>query len=87
MARVTKLNHKTIEEYLDGQHGVEAALEAEAEERLARAQANAPVVSGDYKRSLHIETGHTDRMVKRVVADVPYAMLVEADHGVLTRAL
>jgi hypothetical protein len=50
-------------------------------------QGSAPVASGAYRDSLHIETDHTDRMVKRVVADVDYALVVEANTGNLARAL
>ncbi len=82
-----KLNHSEVQSYLDGDHGVEAILEAKAQEALSRAQGAAPVVTGAYQASLHIETDHTDRMVKRVVADVDYAMVVEAQHGVLGKAL
>lgn len=87
MARVTTLNHRTIQEYLDGQHGVERVLDGLAHECEQRAKASAPVDSGAYRDSIHIETVHTDRMVKRVVADVPYAMAVEADTGNLARSL
>ena len=82
-----KINHRTIQEYLDGQHGVEELLEREAQASLQRAQESAPVVSGDYRDSLHIETLHTDRLVKRVVADVDYALEVEANHGTLARSI
>lgn len=82
-----KLNSRGIQSYLDGGGGVEAMLEAKAQEVLARAQASAPVASGAYRDSLHVETDHTDRMVKRVVADVPYAMVVEANTGNLARSL
>jgi hypothetical protein len=59
----------------------------EAPSGLSAAQA-APVASGAYRDSLHIETDHTDRMVKRVVSDVgagrrggnlSYALVVEAN--------
>lgn len=86
MARVT-INHRGIQEYLDGRHGVEAVLEREAEKSLARAQASAPVKTGAYKDGLHIETVHTDRMVKRVLSDVDYAAIVEADTGNLAQSL
>lgn len=82
-----KLNHGGIQSYLDGGGGVEALLEAKAQEVLARAQASAPVASGAYRESLHVETDRTDRMVKRVVADVPYALVVEANTGNLARSL
>lgn len=82
-----KLNSSGIQSYLDGGGGVEAMLEAKAQEVLARAQASAPVASGAYRDSLHVETDHTDRMVKRVVADAPHAMVVEANTGNLARSL
>ena len=82
-----KLNHPGIQSYLDGDHGVSGLLDAEAQAVEGRAQAGAPVDSGAYKASIHIETDHTDRMVKRVVADVDYAMVVEAKTGNLARSL
>ncbi|HKY57664.1 MAG TPA: HK97 gp10 family phage protein [Aeromicrobium sp.] len=84
--RVT-LNRRGIQEYLDGQHGMEAVLDAEATESLERAQDRAPVATGAYRDSLHIETDRTDRMVKRVVSGVSYAIVVEARTGNLTRSL
>jgi len=87
MAGNIVLNHEGIQEYLDGKHGVERVLEGEAEERLQRARTNAPVDTGAYRDSLHIETVHTDRMVKRIVADVDYALEVEANTGNLARSL
>ena len=87
MAQRVEVNSAVLQQYLDGEHGVEARLEQKAQGALARAQAVAPVESGAYKASLRIETDHTDRMVKRVVADVPYAMQVEARDGVLAKAL
>ena len=82
-----KINHPGIQSYLDGAHGVSGLLDAEAQAVEGRAQAGAPVDSGAYKASIHIETDHTDRMVKRVVADVDYAMVVEAKTGNLARSL
>lgn len=86
MARV-KINHRGIQEYLDGRHGVDALLEREAQERLARAKASAPVKTGAYRDSLHVQTVHTDRMVKRIVSDVDYALALEANTGNLARSL
>jgi hypothetical protein len=88
-----KLNHGTLQAILDGGSGMAGVLQSDAAKVLSRAQALAPVESGDYKRSLHIETGHTDRMVVRVVADVrkkgkfPYGLMVEREHHVLAKAL
>lgn len=58
-----------------------------AEKVLAQARATAPVDSGAYRDSLHIEEYVTDRASARVVASVPYAMVVEANTGNLARAL
>jgi hypothetical protein len=84
--RVT-INHRTIQSYLDGDHGVRELLWSHAEPVLAAAQADPHDDSGDYERSLHIEEARTDRLVVRVVADVPYSHVVEANYGVLARAL
>lgn len=55
---------------------------------LAAAKANAPVATGAYQASLHLETvRHGDRTVVRVVASVPYAVGVESRTGNLSRAL
>lgn len=82
-----KLNSSEVQSYLDGDHGVEALLESAAQNVLGAAQSDPHDASGNYEASLHIETDRTDRMVKRVVADVPYAMVQEARYGVLSRAL
>lgn len=75
------------QEFLDGQHGVESPLNRSATGVESAARATAPVDTGEYLDSIHIETDHTDRMVKRVISNVPYAMIVEARDGVLARAL
>ena len=82
-----KLNSSEIQSYLDGDHGVEALLDSAAQNVLGAAQSDPHDASGSYEASLHIETARTDRLVKRVVADVPYAMVQEARYGVLSRAL
>lgn len=82
-----KLNHKTVQEYLDGDHGIDALLDRRMARVLVAAQTSAPVDTGTYRRSLHVQTVHTDRMVKRVVSNVDYAWVVEARDGVLSRAL
>lgn len=66
---------------------VEAKCEEVARRVLAQAQAIAPVKTGAYKRSLHIEKiAHAHRDTFAVVADVPYTTYVEAVHGTLARA-
>lgn len=81
-----KLNGRGIEEVLHSAD-VRAELTTRAERCLDAAVSSAPVASGDYQASLQIEQTTTDRAVVRVVADVPHAMLVEANTGNLARAL
>jgi hypothetical protein len=81
-----KLNHAGMAALLKSAE-IRAAVAPHAEQALAAAQAGAPVESGDYKASLHIEHDTTDRAVERVVADVDYAMVVEAKTGNLARSL
>jgi len=85
MARV-KLNGRGVQAILNSSE-TRAILTPKAESVLAAAKASAPVASGAYRDSLHIEQDTTDRVVVRVVADVPYALLVEANTGTLSRAL
>lgn len=82
-----KLTPDALKKYLNGDNGVEALLDEAAEQAADRARSGAPFKSGAYRDSIHVETVQTDRMVKRVVADVPYAMVVEANTGNLGRAL
>lgn len=67
--------------------GVRAELTRRAGPVLSAARASAPVESGAYRDSIHIEQGTTDRAVVRVVASVPYAMTVEASTGNMARSL
>lgn len=50
----------------------------------ATAKGIAPVDSGDYRDSIHVER---DGDEVRVVADVDYSVYVEADSGTLARAV
>ncbi len=81
------LNYETIAHMLHGGYGVTEALREDAERVLAKAKSIAPVVSGDYERSLHIEVHDgKKRLTYRVIADVVYAPKVERDHSVLAKA-
>jgi hypothetical protein len=64
-----------------------AMLTGKAGPVLSAAQSSAPVASGEYRASLHLEQDTTDRAVVRVVSDAPHAMIVEANTGNLARAL
>jgi hypothetical protein len=55
---------------------------------LSAARASAPYRTGAYRNSLRVEQStRSDRASVRVVADVDYALKVEADSGNLARAL
>jgi LDH2 family malate/lactate/ureidoglycolate dehydrogenase len=74
-----------------------AGVRAELSRRMARvlqqAKASAPVGggtdehAGTYRDSLEQRSITSDRAVEIVASDVPYAMIVEARHGTLARAL
>lgn len=57
------------------------------ERGLDAARSNAPVVSGAYRDSLHIQQDTTDRVAVRIVSSAPYGMQVEANTGNLARSL
>lgn len=60
----------------------EAKAVAETAKRLA------PVKTGQYRESIHVDAvERKDRPAYFVAAEVPYALLVEARHGVLKRAM
>ena len=82
-----RLNSSEIQSYLDGGHGVRELLHSKAQPVLAAAQADPHDASGAYEDSLHITEDHTDRLVVRVVADVDYSHVLEANYGILARAL
>ena len=82
----TKLKSSGMKELLNSSE-VRALVTQPAERVLSAAQSSAPVASGEYRDSLHIEQATTDRAVVRVVADAPHALAVEASHGTLSRAL
>ena len=86
MAKVVP-NPKGIAE-LARSEGVKAELERRMEAALAQAKANAPVLTGTYRDSLHIETEETaDGVQVRMGSDVEYAMVIEARTGNVNRSL
>lgn len=84
-ARV-EVNRRGIDQVLHSAE-VRALLRQLAEPVAARARSSAPVNTGDYRNSIAVEEAVTDRAVVRVVARVPYALIVEARTGNLARAL
>lgn len=82
------LNRATIAAYTRGQHGVGAAVRAQAEPILATARAIAPVETGAYRNSLTAtEEVLGGQLEVRIGATVPYAIYVEADSGTMARSL
>lgn len=82
-----KLNHAEIGAWLRSGE-MTAAMLAEAEPVLARAQSGAPVRTGEYRDSLRAWTEvHGSRVVARVGSDSDHALAVEAATGNLVRAL
>ena len=82
----TRLNRAGIKAMLNAPD-VAAMVAAEAALVLARAQAGAPVRTGEYRDSLRVWIDYTDRAVARVGSDVDHALAVEAETGNLVRAL
>lgn len=67
---------------------VVAIVRAKAEQIAAAARASAPVDTGEYRDSIHVEMESTPyRVVGKVVASSGHAMAVEARTGNLQRAL
>ena len=75
-----------VEEILNSSE-TRSMLTGKAGAVLSAARSSAPVSTGAYQGSLHIEQDTTDRAAVRVVADVPYAGVVEANTGNLARSL
>lgn len=70
------------------QDGVRAEVRARAEAVAERARATAPVITGRYRASIHVEEDEVDGVpAARVVAGAPYSVYVEAADGTLGNAL
>jgi hypothetical protein len=81
-----RLNGAGIRELLHSD-GVRRMLRSRAERSAAAARASAPIKTGAYRDSIRVLDATTDRAVARVAAEVPYAMVVEAKTGNLSRSL
>lgn len=82
-----EMNKQGIAELLRSE-GVARAVRAPAEKVGARARSSAPVETGDYRDSIHVEDEvHRDRVVARVYADSDHAAAVESRTRNLGRAL
>lgn len=86
MAVRIKLNTREMGNLLKGSK-VRADLTSRMERALAHAKATAPVDTGAYRDGLHIEQATTDRAVVRIAGSTDHDFIVEADHGILARAL
>lgn len=81
-----KLNHSQMRAMLQSD-AVRAELTRRAERVLASAQADPHDDTYEYEQSLHIQQDTTDRAVVRVVSSDPKGGIVEANFGVLAKAL
>lgn len=86
MAARTKLNSAGMAALLKSAE-VRAALRPRAERVLAAAQADPHDETGAYEAGLHIEDATTDRAVVRVVSGDRKGHILEANYGILSRAL
>ena len=67
---------------------MKAAVVAAANEIAATVRATAPVDTGEYRSRVRVEVTESPyRPIAKVVVDVEHAMVVEAKHGTLARAL
>lgn len=81
-----KLNSGGMEALLKSAE-VRADLTERAEKVLAAAQADPHDDTGAYEAGLHIEQDTTDRAVVRVVSGDFKGHILEANYGILARAL
>lgn len=81
-----KLNHSGMAELLKSSE-IRDELTERAERVLSAAQDSAPVDTGAYRDGLHLEQDTTDRAVVRVVSGDFKGHIIEANLGILSRAL
>lgn len=86
MASRIKLNHGGMGQLLKSS-GVRSDLTSRMSRALSAAQSDAPVATGAYRDGLHLVQATTDRAVVRVAGSTDHDLVVEADFGVLARAL
>lgn len=86
MARRVKLNSPGMAALLKSGE-VRAFVAERAERVLAAAQADPHDDTGAYEAGLHIEQDTTDRAVVRVVSGDRKGHILEANYGILSRAL
>lgn len=67
--------------------GVRDDLTERAERVADSARSSAPVATGEYRDSIHVLQGTTDRAAVRVGTTAPHGLVVEARTGNLARAL
>jgi glycine cleavage system aminomethyltransferase T len=86
MAAKVRLKSPGMESLLKSP-GVRAMLTVRAERVLAAAKADPHDDTGAYEAGLHIEQATTDRAVVRVVSGDFKGHILEANYGILSRAL
>ena len=82
-----KLNHGTIQSYLDGGHGVSELLHSKAEAVADALRADPHDDTGAFEDGVMVEEVHTDRMVLRVGSTDWKGHVLEVKYGLHARAL
>lgn len=86
MARPVKLNSRGMASLLKSGE-IRAFVTERAERVLSAAQADPHDDTGAYEAGLHIEQATTDRAVVQVVSGDRKGHILEANYGILSRAL
>lgn len=88
MARSVRvsLNHRGMRELLNSAE-VGDRLEAMMRPALSAAQADPHDRTGAYEAGLHLQRVHTDRVAVRLVSRDWKGHILEAEYGILSRAL
>lgn len=87
MARAKVVLNRAGMKALLNDPGVRADLTRRMGPVLSQAISTAPVKTGEYRASIHMEQATTDRAVVRVVADSDHSLVVESRTGNLAKAL
>lgn len=81
------LNHREVQSYLDGGHGVRDLLRESAERVADALRADPHDDTGAFEAGVTVEEVHTDRLVMRVGSTDWKGHVLEARYGLHSRAL
>lgn len=88
MAKPRVVVHSSAIRKMLSSAGVKSDLRARAEKVASAAQASAPVETGEYRDSIHVQDASSGTRARmRVVSNAEHALVVEANTGNLAKAL